>query len=187
MGPVPLPYPAGMEICGARIALRPWRAGDEDALVRHADNHAVWRNMTDGFHHPYTRAAAEQWIAVANLGEKPTNFAIVYEGEPVGGVGCERLADLHRLTAEGGYWLGESVWGRGLATEAFGLLLDYAWSEFDFERIEASVLSWNPASRRVLEKCGFRLEALMRRNIVKDGEILDSWLYAQLRGEWRAR
>lgn len=170
-----------MEIRGPRVTLRPWLEGDEDALVTHAGSPAVWRNLTDRFPHPYTREDAEHWIEIANPGPKPSNLAIVYEGQPVGGVGFERGSDLHRLTAEVGYWLGERLWGLGLATEACGLLVDYAWSEFDFERLEASVLAWNPASGRVLQKCGFRLECLQRRNIVKDGHVLNSWLYYQLR------
>lgn len=170
-----------MELRGERIVLRPWRRGDEPALVRHGDNVRVWRNLTDRFPHPYRHEDAVAWIAVANPGPRPMNFAIELDGEAVGGVGCQPLDDLHQRSAEVGYWLGESHWGRGLATESFRVLVDHLWREFEFERLQAEVLAWNPASCRVLEKCGFSLESVQRRHILKDGEIMDNWLYVQLR------
>jgi RimJ/RimL family protein N-acetyltransferase len=166
--------------------LRPWRAGDEAALVRHADDHAVWRNLMDSFPHPYRAKDAAAWIR-RNLASRgpATQFAVLEAagraGEPVGGIGFERLPDIHRLTARLGYWLGRSHWGKGLATEAVRLVTTYAFERFDFERLEAEVLDWNPASRRVLEKAGYERECRQRRRIVKDGELLDGWLYVQLR------
>ncbi len=119
-------------------------------------------------------------------GELPQNLAIVFEGGPVGGVGFKRQNDLNRLTAETGYWVGEAYWGRGLATEALRLATAYAFDRFDFERVQACVLEGNPASRRVVEKAGFALEGRLRRNAVKDGEVMDSWVYARLRVEPRS-
>lgn len=173
-----------MEIRAEGFVLRPWRVGDEPALVRHAGNRNVWLNLRDRFPHPYTAADAEAWIAhVASQGEPPLHFAIVVADEPVGAVGLEPLPDVHRLTAEIGYWIAEPHWGRGLATEATRRLTEYAFARFPFVRLEAGVFEWNPASRRVLEKAGYRLEARQRHNVVKDGRIGDSFLYARLRDD----
>ena len=171
-----------MMLRGERVELRAWCAGDERALVRHGDDRRVWRNLTDEFPHPYTLRDAEAWIErVASQGTPPQNFAIEFDGEPIGGAGFARLGDLARLSAELGYWLGHSHWGRGLATEACRLVSDYAFENFDFERLQAGVLDWNPASRRVLEKCGYELEGRLRRGAVKDGQVVDRWLYSRLR------
>ncbi len=162
--------------------LRPWDDGDEPALVRHASSRAVWRNLTDRFPHPYGPEEARRWIAATReQGEPAPNLAVVFEGEAVGGVGVERKADLARLTAEVGYWLGEAFWGRGIATEALGLMTRYAFERFDFARLEAHVLDWNPASRRVLEKAGYALEGRQRAGSFKDGQLVDTWLYARLK------
>ena len=88
-----------------------------------------------------------------------------------------------RFTAEIGYWLGEAHWGRGLAPEALRLATDYAFAEFNFVRLQAGVLDWNPRSRRVLEKVGYRLEGRLVKAVVKDGAIIDRWLYARLRDD----
>jgi RimJ/RimL family protein N-acetyltransferase len=163
-------------------SLRPWQLGDEISLVRHANDRAVWRNMTDLFPHPYTLEDAEGWIRRSLESNEPeAHMAIVVDGEAVGGVGATRKTDLARLTAEFGYWLGQHHWGRGIATEAARSMLDYTFATFDYERLEAGVLEWNRASCRVLEKVGFELECRQRKRVIKDGEVIDRFLYVRLR------
>ena len=170
-----------MEITLSRCTLRPWRIGDEASLVRHADNRNVSGNLKDRFPFPYTAADATAWIAHAS-GQMPiVNFAIVVDGEAVGGTGIELGADVFHRSAEIGYWLGEPFWGRGIATEVLRALTDYAWATFDIIRLEAGVFSWNPASARVLEKAGYTLEARHRKNVTKDGETIDRLVYALVR------
>ncbi|MER3423557.1 MAG: GNAT family N-acetyltransferase [Nitrospiraceae bacterium] len=171
-----------MEIRGPSVLLRPWRHGDEENLVAHANDREIWRNLTNQFPHPYTRADAQQWIAhVQSQGELTENFATVVDSVPVGGIGLKRGTDLRTKTAEVGYWVGRKLWGRGIATEALQLLSEYAFREFDFERLEATVIEWNPASFRVLEKAGFEFEARQLRAIFKDGRIADGITYRRLR------
>jgi ribosomal-protein-alanine N-acetyltransferase len=171
-----------MEIRLERCVLRPWRRGDEEALVRGADNRKVWINLRDGFPHPYTRADAKAWIA-ANAGvEPPRNFAIEVGGRAVGSVGVTQLTDVYRRSAEIGYWLAEEHWGRGIATEATAAATENAFRVLDVVRIQAAVFAWNPASMRVLEKCGYEREGWLRRSVFKDGQVIDSALYARTRG-----
>ncbi len=164
------------------IVLRPWTRADIESLVRYANNRSVWINLRDIFPHPYTRAGAEKWIEhCESEASKPANFAIELSGEAIGGVGVRLLDDVHRLTAEIGYWIGEPFWGKGIATEALKRTTRYAFAEFGLERLQATVFEWNPASARVLEKAGYVLEGRMRRFIIKDGRIGDAFMYALLR------
>jgi RimJ/RimL family protein N-acetyltransferase len=173
-----------VELAGGGVLLRPWREHDRAALVRHANDRRIWRNLTDRFPHPYTDEAAVEWLARNRAEEGPPhNLAIVVDGEACGGAGLEPRSDLARRTAEVGYWLGVAFWGRGLATAALRLLTAYAFERFDFARLEASVLAWNPASGRVLEKAGYAREARLRQAAFKDGELVDTFLYARLRGD----
>ena len=166
----------------AALILRPWRWSDADAIVRHANNRKIWLNLRDRFPHPYTEADAHAWLAgcAAEHGE-PHNFAIELEGEAIGGIGLEFLSDVHRMTAEIGYWLAESVWGRGFATTAVKTVTQYAFATFDLRRVQATVFEWNPASARVLEKAGYALEGRLRSFIIKDGRVGDALMYAKLR------
>lgn len=173
-----------MHIECARFVLRPWRPGDEAALVRHANNRRVWRNLMDRFPHPYTARDADEWVARVQ-GEEgpPRSFAIVLDGEPIGGIGIERREDVSRRVAEIGYWLGESHWGNGYATEAVRELTRYAFATFDIDRLEAGVFGWNGASCRVLEKADYRFEGRHERSIFKDGETTDRLVYVKFREE----
>ena len=171
--------PLALKVPGC--VLRAWRPGDEAALVRHANNRNVSRNLKDRFPFPYTAADAESWIERAGAQNLPTTFAIALDDGVVGGVGVDLGADVFRRSAEIGYWLGEPFWGRGIATEALGAMTEYAFAHFDICRLEAGVFEWNPASARVLEKNGYVLEGRARLGVVKDGRLGDRLLYALIR------
>lgn len=170
-----------MELKLSNSILRAWRPEDEESLVRHANSRAIWRNLRDGFPHPYTAADAKQWIETANPTVPITNFAIVIGGEAVGGIGLLLKEDVFRRSAEIGYWLSEEFWGRGIVTEAVRAVTDYAFDNFDLCRVYAGVFEWNPASMRVLEKAGYEFECRMRKSVTKDGETIDELIYAMVR------
>jgi len=170
-----------MELKLRKSTLRPWKPGDEETLVLHANNRKVWRNVRDAFPHPYTLADAKHWIQTANPLTLITNFAIVIEGVAAGGIGLILNDDIYRRSSEIGYWLGEEFWGRGIVTEAVGAVTDYAFATFDLCRVYAGVLEWNPASARVLERAGYEFEGRMRKSVTKDGEIIDQLMYAVIR------
>lgn len=170
-----------MEIPFAGGAMRPWHPNDSAGLVLMADNRKVWRNLRDHFPNPYTTRDAKTWIRGTLLRFPCAHFAIAVDGAPAGGIGLVLREDVHKGTAEIGYWLGEPCWGRGIMTAALGAFSEYAFDTFKLRRLYAYVLDWNPASMRVLENCGYLLEGRMRRSAVKDGEVADELLYAKLR------
>ncbi len=160
--------------------LRPWRSADREALVRAANNRKVWRNMTHTFPHPYTDRDADLWLAIAAEPGASIQLAIDLEGAAVGGIGAIAGEGIFAATAQFGYWLAETHWGRGIATAAARALADRIGSERLFARLEAQVFEWNPASMRVLEKAGFEREARLRCAATKDGQLIDTVLYARV-------
>jgi RimJ/RimL family protein N-acetyltransferase len=136
--------------------------------------------LRDAFPHPYTPADARRWIQGATSTKPATQFAIVVAGEAAGGIGLILGQDVYRCSAELGFWLGEPLWGRGIATEAVNAITEYAFATFDLCRIAARVFEGNVASRRVLEKAGFQLEGHLRKAVVKEGRTLDEFLYARV-------
>ena len=89
------------------------------------------------------------------------------------------FTDIYRRSAEFGYWLGEPFWGRGYATEAIAGFSEWAFQAFDLVRLYAMVFTWNPGSARALEKCGFVREAFCKSAAIKEGQVVDEWLYAR--------
>jgi RimJ/RimL family protein N-acetyltransferase len=161
--------------------VRDWRTTDKPSLLRLANNRNVWRNLTHRFPHPYTEAEADSWIAMVSGTPNATNWCIDVGGEAVGGIGLRIGEGVYAKTAEFGYWLGEPYWGRGIMTAAVQATSEYALDQFDLVRLESPVFEWNPSSMRVLEKCGFVREAVLRKSVLKDGQIIDAVLYVLLR------
>jgi [ribosomal protein S5]-alanine N-acetyltransferase len=170
-----------MQLRTDRCTLRPFRPADAVSLAHHADNRKVWLNLRDLFPHPYSLADAEAYIAHV-AGESPvTRFAIDVDGQAVGSVSLKLGSDIERRSAEIGYWLGETYWGCGIVSAAVLAVTVYAFRELDLIRVFAVPFTRNPASVRVLERAGYQLEGTMRRSAVKDGEVLDQYLYAAVR------
>ena len=165
-----------------RALLRPWRQEDRAALLRHINDAAVARNLRV-VPHPYTEDDATAWLAFAAADPPPSGlWAIDVGGELVGTIGMEPGKDITSGAWEIGYWLGRAFWGRGIATEALRVVTAAAWAgEPGLHRIEAHVFAWNPASMRVLEKAGYRREAVLERSAIKEGTVIDRVVYALTR------
>jgi [ribosomal protein S5]-alanine N-acetyltransferase len=162
-----------------RCAVRDWQRNDAASLAKHANNRRVWLGLRDLFPHPYTVDHANEFIRHITSEEPITQFCIDIEGCAVGGIGLRMGEDVHRYTAELGYWLSEDFWGHGVASEAVPAVTEYCFEHFPLRRIYAEPYANNPASARVLEKAGFVLEGRLKNNIFKDGQVLDSLLYAR--------
>ena len=160
------------------IQLRPWRSDDLDRLVLLADNIRISGRLTDRFPHPYTREAGVNFIAMATSQDPVHVLAIELDGEVIGGIGIHRQDDIFRKNAELGYWIGEAYWGRGIMSQAVPKIVDYGFRHFDIDRIFARPFGSNIASQKVLEKCGFVLEARFDKTLFKNGVYEDELVYA---------
>jgi ribosomal-protein-alanine N-acetyltransferase len=166
-----------------RCTLRPFEAGDVEALARHANDPLVSAYLRDYFPHPYTRGDAEKWVAFASGAGREDNLVIEIDGEAAGGVAVVPGLDVHRIRAEIGYWLGRAHWGKGVASEVAKFYGDHLLRDRGFLRLEAPVFAPNRASARVLEKAGFSLESTQPKAVIKRGVVLDLLLYVRLAPE----
>lgn len=174
-----------MQLSGQRVILRAWKPSDATSLARHANNANVARQLRDRFPHPYTIADARQFIQSV-AGARPTMlFAMVVEGEAVGGIGFFPGGDVERFSAEIGYWLAEPYWGRGITAEAVRLISTYAFEVCNMLRLFALPFADNAQSIRVLEKAGYTREATLRSSSVKHGQVRDQALYALVNEAWK--
>ena len=171
----------GAGIRTARLEIRRPHGADARDMAAAANDPRIAANMRDMFPSPYTLEDAGTWIAFAGaLGWR--GLSITRDGRVIGGIGLTPGEDVHRFDAELGYWLGVDYWGVGYASEAVAAFCDQAFAETVFQRLHAVVFDGNPASDRVLEKCGFALEGLARRAIFKGGRFLNCRTYARLKG-----
>ncbi|PKG33368.1 GNAT family N-acetyltransferase [Methanoregula sp.] len=171
-----------MQIITPSTILRDWSADDTPSLVRFANNPRIAATLRDGFPSPYTSGDAERFIAQATAsGGHNLVLAIEVDGQACGGIGVHPLEDVYRRTAEIGYWLSEPYWGRGIVTDAVRAIVPVAFDRYNLARIQAGIFENNPASMRVLEKCGFVREAVHRNAVTKNGVTMDEVMYARFR------
>ena len=170
-----------MQIRTPTSILRDWTSDDIGSLVRHANNPRVAAMMRDAFPSPYTKDDARRFIDLATTPGPRLFLAIEVDGEAQGGIGIHPYDDVHRRSAEIGYWLSESCWGRGITTDAVRAIVPIAFIAFDIIRLQAGIFSSNRASMRVLEKCGFVQEAVHTNAITKNGVTMDEIVYVCLK------
>jgi len=183
-------------IKGTKVLLRNIQKEDEESLTLAANHPQSWQWLRRPYPNPYTTKDAIEWINKNLENNKLSqtewkSFGICLpenEKEIVGGIGIHGEKDnCMSRTIEMGYWLSPKYWGKGMATEAVELMTLYTFNEFTkirghaIERIEGFVFLENIASQRVLEKCGFHCEALLRKKFFKHGTIHDGKLYSKIR------
>jgi RimJ/RimL family protein N-acetyltransferase len=168
----------------ARLRLHAPRRDDASAIAALANDRRIAEN-TSRIPHPYTLADAESFLRYLEESETETAFAITLADALIGVCGVRVKP---RKTPEIGYWLGAPYWGHGYATEATRALIDHAFEDLGLERLEAGARVSNPASRRVLEKCGFQWSGVMLlriRAIASSAPVdrfrLDRGLWASLK------
>ncbi len=171
-----------MRIEFGEYRIRDWMNDDAHSLAQYANNRNIAKWLRDRFPYPYTMSDARAFLAAVEVLSPRTTFAIATNDEAIGGIGLEFGVDIHRFTAELGYWLGEPFWGQGIMTDAVRHLTAWAFGSLEIYRIYAAVFAGNQASVRVLEKAGFQCEGRLRASVFKDGRVLDQFLYARIKG-----
>jgi RimJ/RimL family protein N-acetyltransferase len=164
--------------------VRPWRVDDAADLAAQANDRRVWLGLRDAFPHPYALNDAHAFIGLAMSMTPQAFLAIEQGGRLAGGIGYVLHGDVERVGAEVGYWLGHEFWGRGIATTAVRLISGHAFAANpELRRLYAMPYATNAASARVLEKAGYLREGILRQSAIKDGRVLDQFMYAVLRDE----
>ena len=169
-----------------RLILRPFAVVDGPAVRRLAGSFAV-ADTTSLIPHPYPEGAAEEWIRTHEsqyvAGTAATFAVVLRTGEAlIGAIGL--IVKPAHDSAELGYWIGESHWNQGYATEAGRAVLDFGFRSLRLHRIHAYHFTRNPASGRVLQKLEMQLEGVHRGAVKKWDRYEDAALYGILAQEW---
>ena len=168
-----------------KCRIRKWELSDAKDLAAALSNKKVQDNLRDGLPYPYTEQDGKEFIsAMLSTDESETfAFAITVDNMVIGSIGIFRQGNIHRQTAELGYYIAEEYWGKGIMTEAVKQICEYVFANSDIIRIYAEPFAYNIASCRVLEKVGFQYEGTLRSNAVKNGRVIDMEMYSLLKAE----
>ena len=175
MGPIQTP----------RLLLRRMEMGDAADIYAYGKDPEVARHV---LWDPYTSVSdARGYIRAMQRkyrNMEPSSWGIEYEGHIVGTIGYMWYNHEHSST-EVGYSLARRLWNQGLMTEALRAVVNYTFKDLHINRIEAQHELTNPASGKVMLKCGMRQEGVLRQRLRNKGHYVDVALYAILRDEWK--
>mgnify|MGYP001063052321 FL=1 len=168
-----------------KCRIRKWELSDAKDLAAALSNKKVQDNLRDGLPYPYTEQDGKEFIsAMLSADENETfAFAITVNNMVIGSIGIFRQGNIHRQTAELGYYIAEEYWDKGIMTEAVKQICEYVFANSDIIRIYAEPFAYNIASCRALEKAGFQYEGTLRSNAVKNGKVIDMKMYSLLKEE----
>jgi RimJ/RimL family protein N-acetyltransferase len=167
------------------ICLSEFLPSDKPALLEHLKEKAIY-DRTLRIPYPYTEADADEWLALSakttQQQGQPVQWAIRNQQAYL--IGCcgfdgFQIGKSHR--AEIGYWLAKPYWGRGIMTAVIRKASRFAFNEWGLAKITAHVFSFNAASARALEKCGFEEEGYLKKHYLKDGQLIDARLFGLLK------
>jgi [ribosomal protein S5]-alanine N-acetyltransferase len=160
------------------IELRKFEQKDETLLVSYLNDEAQTLFLSARLPQPYTSEAAHWWV---NTGSKiGIVYAIIHNGIFVGSISAIPGEFEKQKTAEIGYWVARSYWGKGIASEALQKFTDFLFENTDFIRLNASVFEGNLGSAKVLQKCGYKLETVLEKAIYKNGVVFNEMLYSKI-------
>ncbi len=166
-----------------KTKLRKWKMEDAQQLSEMLNNQKILANLRDGLSFPYTIDDAKEYIKAMLDADQDQTFAyaITDEKRVIGSIGVFRKDNIHFQTAELGYYIAEPDWGQGHGTRAVKQIGELIFETTDIIRIFAEPFARNLGSCRILEKAGFQLEGILRKNALKNGRTEDMKLYALVR------
>ena len=169
------------------LSLSQIKMSDASALVKYLNHPTIYEN-TLMIPNPYSMGDAGWYINYVEERRQKfgrlTDWAIREQnGQVIGGIGFHVENGIHSHKDAIGYWLGAPYWRRGIMTQVVQTLTELAFREFGLIRIEAPIFPQNTASARVLEKCGFVSEGLLRSYYQKKGNSIDVRMYARIKEE----
>jgi len=161
------------------ITLREYLPSDLDRLVSLANDEEVSRYLVYTFPYPYSHADAEWWISTGSKQNGVIARVIEHQGVFVGSVGITLQGGWRDHLGEIGYWVGKRHWGQGIAGAALRQMTEYGFAELRLKKLFAGVIAPNTASMRVLTKCGYQLEGILKSEVHKNGRCYDIHHFAR--------
>ena len=163
-----------------RLVLRRPTLADVKSIAHLANDRRIADN-TRRLPHPYTPEDAVEFVGALANEIRNTHFLIEHDASLIGMVGVDwRDPDAPEL----GYWLGVDFWGRGFATEAARAVIDFTFEEFSIDTLFSGARVTNPASRNILEKCGFQWSGVELHRFEALGSSTPVDCFRLSRGVW---
>jgi len=166
-----------MRIKSKDFILRPPKKGDEKSLWENYNDKEIAKNMVTM---ETEKEFKKEFLQVLKKRDKTSDrFIVEIDGLAVGKIAIRDI--IPKLKGTVSSWIGKKYRGRGIMTKIRVLVCNYWFKKFKLRRIEARTREYNKAAQKSLEKSGFKLEGILRKNVLKNSKYYDDYLYARVR------
>ena len=161
------------------IILREFQESDIEPLVQYMNMLEITQFITDALPSPYNISDAQWWIKYCHGNELIK--AIEYQGKLVGCISAQVGEFEYHRSAELGYWVAQQHWNKGIASQAVQEFSQRLLEKTNIVRVFVSVVSYNGASIKVLQKNGYQLDGILKQASFKDGQYFDEHLMSKIK------
>lgn len=171
---------------GNKVRLREYRKEDTERALYYINDAEIKRLLTPGI--PYLNTLEDERKWIEGLSAKADNYSFAIEtledGRYIGGCGLNSI-DWKNSVAVVGIFIGDkNYWGKGYGTDAMGVLLKFIFEQMNIHKIKLNVFSYNERAIKSYEKCGFKVEGVLRQEIFRDGCYYDEIIMGLLKDEY---
>jgi RimJ/RimL family protein N-acetyltransferase len=172
----------GPVLRGVKCTLRPPRKDELSIYQRwFEDPEVIYFTPRAG---PFSDAEEEEWFDRVGKDPNAVQWVIEVDGKPVGFTGIGGINWRHS-NGETGIAIGDkSLWRKGIASEAMMLRTAFCFRELNLHKIRTRAYLENEASKRALQKAGYRESGIQREEMYRDGRFRDIWMGEVLREDW---
>lgn len=168
-----------------RIYLRALEPDDYKVSINWRKDDAIW-DMLGGTKHFVSEAFEKKWVENTIFNSSDVKLAIctIEDNKYIGNVYMTDIDDIKR-SCHSHILIGDKdYWGKGYAREALKEALKYMFEERNIHRVQANVLESNLQSLKMHQKCGYKIEGLMRESVYKSGKYQNQYILSILKDEF---
>ncbi|WP_350344484.1 GNAT family protein [Proteinivorax tanatarense] len=170
---------------GEIIRLREYRQDDLHQALAYVNEPETKKNLNPGIPYPYTLEDEKNWLEMNSATKDIYSFAIetIEDDKYIGGCGVNSI-DWKNSVATIGIFIGKEHRGKGYGTDAFRVLVDFAFNQVNINKLSIRVISFNKRAIACYKKCGFMVEGTLRQEVYRDGKYYDNIAMGLLKEEY---
>lgn len=172
---------------GKLVRLRAYKKEEINQILEYINDPEIKRLTTPIVPYPFTYEDEEKWLNSNSALNNTYSFAVetLNEGKYIGGCGVNSV-DWKNSNALVGIFIGDKdYWGKGYGTDAMKVLLKFIFNQMNIHKVKLSVYAFNERAIKCYEKCGFKKEGVLRKEIFKDGKYHDEIIMGILKEEYK--
>lgn len=173
---------------GNKVKLRAYKKDDIKLAYEYINDYEVKRLLVTNIPYPMIYEQEEKWYESLIKMDDEYNFAIecLDNGKYIGGCGIKSVDWLSRKLVVGIFIGDKKYWGKGYGTDAMKILVKFIFEQMNINKIKLNVFSFNKRAKKCYEKCGFKVEGILKEELFRDGKYYDEYIMSILLKDWEA-